>query len=140
MATLKIKSNADVIGATVSFLCLLHCMATPLIFLTLALPLERGAQVHSSWWEFLDYPFLSISLIAVFYSGRTTSKKWIQKALWICWGVLVFVLLNEKYSWIYIAEVLNYLPALALIGLHLYNRKYCQCEEDQCCVKEDYKA
>jgi len=35
-----------------------------------------------------------------------------------------------------LGELVVYIPAIALVGLHLYNRKYCKCEDDTCCAKE----
>ena len=57
-------------------------------------------------------------------------------ALWLSWMVLSFVVLNEKISLIPLWEEAVYVPALALVFFHLYNRKYCTCDQEQCCADE----
>ena len=32
-------------------------------------------------------------------------------------------------EWIHLAEVAIFIPALGLVGLHIYYRKYCQCQD-----------
>ncbi|MBL6644721.1 MAG: MerC domain-containing protein [Flavobacteriaceae bacterium] len=124
MSTFRLTSNSDIIGSTASFLCLVHCVATPFIFAAQA-GLANQSDEHPLWWGFLDIVFLIISFFAVLWTGKYTSKKWITKALWFSWGVLAFIVLNEKLSLFPLTELAIYLPAVSLIVLHLYNRKYC---------------
>lgn len=56
-------------------------------------------------------------------------------ALWISWAVLAGILLNEKLTLLEIPEAAIYFPTVALVALHLYNRKYCQCAGKNCCSK-----
>jgi len=58
----------------------------------------------------------------------------VKYALWISWVVLFITILNEKLNWIPLPEVMIYVAAFALVVLHLYNLKYCQCKTDKCCT------
>jgi len=50
--------------------------------------------------------------------------------------VLFIIIMNEKMAWFSLSEQAIYFPALALIALHLYNKKYCQCNNNKCCTNE----
>lgn len=126
------RNNSDIIGAVSSTLCLIHCVATPFIFIAQA----NSAHHHHAaplWWKSIDFIFIAISFFAVLWSVKNTSKNWIKKAFWITWGILTLVILNEKLELFHLAESAIYIPALSLVGLHIYNRRYCQCEDDECC-------
>lgn len=129
-----ITQKSDSIGAISSTLCLIHCTATPLFFM-----IQGGVSACCSatpiWWKSLDYVFLLIAFVAIYFSAKHTVKPWMKYALWISWGALFFVIINEKMVWFSLHENLIYLPTIVLIGLHLYNRKYCKCQANQCCVQ-----
>ncbi len=139
MNTLQLRSKSDLIGVFSSTLCLAHCLATPLLFMAQAGIME-SAEAHPKWWGFLDMVFLGVSFIAIWWSVKTTTKKWMKNALWMCWTVLTLVILNEKMSLVPLAEQAIYVPSAALIFLHLYNRKYCNCGETVCCADEKLNA
>lgn len=131
MKTSTITSKYDTIGALASGLCLIHCLATPLLFVAKSCSATccSGAP---SWWSFLDFAFLVISFFAVYRSAASTLKPWISKVLWISWTLLLLVILNEQIGWIHLPEYTIYIPALTLIVTHIYNLKYCQCEGEYC--------
>ncbi len=134
-----LTKKSDALGAIASTLCLIHCFVTPFIFVIQACTetccsAEAGVP---SWWLVLDYFFLSISFLAILWSTQKTSKNWMKLALWASWLLLVAVIVNERIDGIRIPQTLGYLPALLLIGLHIYNRKYCMCkEEEECCTNQ----
>lgn len=123
----------DNIGAMASTLCMIHCLATPFIFIAQSCSATCCASAPS-WWLWIDYFFLAISFFAVFRSAKTTSKKWMKSALWISWIALAIVILNERMVFIHLPKTVTYIVASALVILHLYNRKYCQCKTDTCCT------
>ncbi|MEX0315230.1 MAG: MerC domain-containing protein [Allomuricauda sp.] len=125
MKTIDFTSKSDIIGATTSALCLVHCVATPFLFVVQAGVASAG-EAKPQWWGVLDLVFLVISLFAIVWSSKTTQKRWVGYALWISWLVLAMVILNEKFSLVPLIEEVVYIPALGLVILHLYNRKYCQ--------------
>lgn len=132
---IPITKKADIWGATASSLCIIHCVATPFIFITQACT-ATCCESTPVWWRFIDYFFLVISFLAIYRSTQTTVVNWIRTALWLSWISLFLVIMNEKIEWISLPEVVNYIPAIALTLLHLYNQKYCQCNQGKCCTNE----
>ncbi|MET1259239.1 MerC domain-containing protein [Flagellimonas sp. DF-77] len=139
LSSLRLTAKPNILGAAASTLCLIHCLATPFLFVAQA-EIAGHAEAHPEWWGTLDILFLIISLAAVWRSAQTSSKTWMQVALWGSWIVLAFILLNEKMGWYHLMEEVIYLPTLALIFFHLYNRKYCQCGEADCCATEQIES
>jgi len=130
-----IKQKSDILGTFASSLCLAHCVATPFLFLAQASAVTC-CDGPPTWWKFMDYLFLAISFFAIFWSTKTTTLKWMKPMLWLSWSVLAGIILNEKLELLAIPEAAIYIPAFALVMLHLYNRKHCKCATDNCCVNE----
>lgn len=126
-----LKEKSDILGSVASSLCLIHCMATPFLFIAQSYSATQSESTPI-WWKSIDYIFLVISFFAIYWSTKTTSKKWVKPMLWISWIVLALIIINEKLEYIHLAESTIYIPAVALILLHLYNRKYCQCNNEKC--------
>ena len=80
----------------------------------------------------VDYLFLLISILAIQHSAKHTSLKWMPIALYVSWGLLTFMILNERLHLLSLPHQAAYLPAFSLVTLHLYNRRFCQCEDGQC--------
>ena len=127
------NNQSDLFGVLASSLCMVHCLATPLIFVVQA-STAVCSEVGPLWWRLMDYLFLVVSIIAIYQSAKTTASPWMPKAMYVGWGILAFLILNESLHVLPIPHLLIYLPAFSLVFLHLYNRKYCQCEAAQCCV------
>lgn len=124
---------SDVLGVIAGSLCLIHCMATPFLFVIIAgfAGLEDSTPL---WWISMNYIFLVIGFLAVYRSVKTTSLAFMTPLFWISWIALSFVMINEQFHWIELSEFFSYLMASILIALHLYNRKHCKCQTDSCCV------
>jgi hypothetical protein len=133
MNILPLRAKSDLIGASASTLCLAHCLATPFLFVA-----QAGVLSHTlskpAWWGILDLLFLVISLAAVFWSYKNTSKTWLGISLWVSWFFLAILVLNEKLALVSLAEQLIYIPTISLVVFHWYNRKYCNCNDDGCCA------
>lgn len=129
--TLKVK--ADTIGAISGSLCLIHCMGTPFLFMAKASSAACCTDTPI-WWQFIDYFFIVVSFIAIYFTTKTTTKTWLQIALWGSWMLLLLAILNETFEITLQSEAFIYIPALAIIGLHFYNLKYCKCSGNDCCV------
>ena len=125
----------DNVGAIASSLCVIHCLMTPLIFAAQSL---TAVHEHSApvWWQSLDFLFIVISFIAINQSTKNSNNISIKYALWINWFTLFFLILNEKTEWFSLAEIITYIVAFTLAGLHIYNLNYCQCKSEECCEKE----
>ena len=118
---LKLSSKADIIGASASFLCLIHCIATPFVFL-----IKSSAAVCCSetptWWQSMDYIFLIVAFFAVVHiTNNKRSKEWIKFSLVVSWIGLLLVTLNSTYFLFHISNEMAYIPAISLVCLHLYN-------------------
>lgn len=126
-----VDSKSDMFGAIASGLCLIHCLITPVIF-AVQVCSSACCETGPVWWSMIDYLFLVISIFAVYYSAKNTSSTWMPYLLYMSWIVLALFILNERFAIFQINQVINYIPAVSLVGLHLYNRKYCKCETDSC--------
>lgn len=108
-----------------SVLCIIHCLATP-ILLTL-LPLSTATQGGAqTWWGWLDIFFLIFSSIAVFIAIKRSPKTWLRVSMTISLVMLCFFIINERFGSIEFPFDMVYIPAFALIILHLLNRRYCR--------------
>jgi len=122
---LFINQKSDDIGALASTFCLIHCIATPFIFIVQSSSLTccEGAPF---WWSFIDFFFLVISFFAIYQSTLNSVKKWLKFSLWINWFFLFVIIINEKTGWFSLNENLIYILAILLIALHLYNKRNCE--------------
>lgn len=127
----KINKSSDTVGSLSSGLCLIHCLVTPFLFAG-QLDHHIGDHMQSSVWGRLDLFFIAMSIVAVYWSSRTTTKKWIPYALWLSWGLLALIIINERLGIFEIPEMAIFIPSIALIVLHIYNRKYCSCSSAPC--------
>lgn len=129
-----VVEKSDSLGVMASGLCLIHCLATPFLFVakTCAVSCCAAAPI---WWVLLDYVFLIVSFFAVYWSTFTTSNDKVKSALWISWVLLSLILINEQVQLVALSQYAIYVPAFALVALHIYNLKYCQCQDTQCCVE-----
>lgn len=134
MTSIKITQQSDFWGSMASGLCLAHCLATPLLFAAHTGHVH-GHHNHPFWWGLIDLLFIGISFIAVFWSTKYSSRQWMKWALWISWTMLASLILNEKLEMVPVVEELIYVPSIALVALHLYNRRYCRCGDQGCCAR-----
>ena len=120
-----ILKNSDIFGAMSSTLCLTHCVLTPFLL------------IAPIWWAGLNYFFIAISFVAVFFSVKNTSKKIMKPLLWVGFLFLSFSIINEEYGVYHLPEFVTYLAAINLACLHVYNLKYCQCQDDCSCIEKN---
>jgi len=123
----------DIIGAIASTLCIIHCAATPLLFLINTCSFG-DCETVPSWWKNIDFLFLLISFTAIYQSTKKTTN-FVKPLLWFNWSLLFSLIINEKLEMFTLPEIITYITAFTLTGLHLYSLKYCQCKNDKCCVK-----
>ena len=121
--------HPDNIGATFSTLCVIHCFATPFLFLT-----QSYMLVVPGWSQALNYIFLALSFFAVYKTSQNSSNQIVKTLLFVFWGILAILLISEEFELFHLPEFITYLTGLTLAGLHIYNKKYCQCVDDECCV------
>ena len=123
----------DNLGAFASSICLIHCLATPFLFIAQSCS-TTCCETTPIWWQWIDYLFLIISFFAVYRSTKTTSNKNIKPLLWISWSFLFIAIATEKLHFIHIPEFIKYTAGLSLIVFHIYNIKYCKCNNDKYCT------
>ncbi len=118
-----INKKPDELGMFSSVLCIIHCFATPLLLTVLPISMAAQGEGHS-WWTWLDFFFLIISGIAVFWAVQRSPKLWLRAGMVISLFMLCFFILNERFGSIEFPFDMVYLPAFTLIVLHLLNRRY----------------
>lgn len=128
-----IIKNSDQIGAVSSGLCMLHCFATPFLFLSQSSLIFISVDFTLPWF-IINYIFLFISFIAIYYSVKNSSNRFIRIFLYLFWAVLSGLIINESLGILSIPEIATYLSASSLICLHIYNLNYCRCDNDDCCT------
>lgn len=127
MGQMEKLSYSDLLGAAASGLCAIHCALTPVFFAARPV-LESTIDKHShgtGFWAILDYIFLVLSLVAVWYSSRHTNHKVIKKVLWWAWGIFAIGLLSETIHFYY-GKWFMYVGSITLVVAHLYNHRYCK--------------
>lgn len=127
-----VRLKTDNVGIFASMFCMIHCMATPFLFLAKTCS-ASCCGATPMWWSSIDYIFLLVSFFAIYQSSKNSSKIWLKYALWISWAFLLIILLNEKFYIISLFEYAIYIPAMTLVVLHLMNLKYCHCSIDTSC-------
>ena len=129
----KISAPYDSIGIIASTLCAIHCIATPFLFIVKACSASCCSEAPA-WWRGIDYLFLTISFLAIFFISKNLTIKWLKKSFWISWTILLVTILNHSINIIYLPDNFIYIPSFAIIILHFYNLKHCQCQNDKCCM------
>ena len=126
-----LRFKSDAIGAFASGLCMMHCLSTPFFFIASACS-SSCCNNAPEWWQWMDYLFLGISFFAIQQTTKSSIKEWVVPGLWVSWATLFFFIINIKLEWVQLAENLKFIPAFMLVGLHTYNMRYNQCEEECC--------
>ncbi len=121
--------HSDYIGASLSMLCMLHCFLTPVLFIT-----QAHMSTAPGWWQPLNFVFLLLSFLAIYKSIQNSSNQRVKLLFFIFWSLLAFLLISEEFEILHLPEVITYATGFSLAFLHIYNKKYCQCDDDECCV------
>ena len=91
--------NIDIYGIIVCTLCLLHCIATPLIFFSVALSNDNKI-LPPFLWKNLDYLFLAISLFIVYNSAKNTTKSIMKYLLGMSWPFKTLIIYLFFWQWL----------------------------------------
>lgn len=125
--------NSDRIGVVSSGFCMLHCFATPFLFLSQSSLIFISVDFTLTWF-ILNYVFLFISFIAIYHSVKNSTNRFIRIFLYLFWVVLSGLIINESLEIFSIPEAATYFSASSLICLHIYNLRYCRCDDEDCCA------
>lgn len=115
-------NKADLIGIVSSSICLVHCIATPLL-------IAFGAGSITN--PIFKYLFLIISFVSIFKATENVTNKRIAILLWVSfWGFLFSTLFQEEYYWLHYS---GYFFAILIIVGHILNIKLCK----QCSLQNE---
>tara|TARA_B100000902_G_scaffold343959_1_gene349023 strand:- start:334 stop:702 length:369 start_codon:yes stop_codon:yes gene_type:complete len=122
---MQLLKHSDIFGLISAISCAIHCSLTPLLF------------IIPFWWSGLNILFVIFSFFAVYGAVKNSSSKIVKPLLWIGFVFFLFMILNEELGLLHLPELLTYTAATNLAILHIYNLKYCQCKDDQCCIHKN---
>ena len=111
-----LSRKADVIGITGSVLCIIHCMVTPVLLMTTAAFQDSTLRIG---FLSLDYVFISINIVAVYFATRHHTSPVIRKALWSFMSLFTIALLLEDVDPIF--RYASYVASAGLVITHLIN-------------------
>ncbi len=110
-----IKYKSDYVGIVNSSICLIHCIATPIL---------TGLIGFNKLEGWIEYIFLIISFLACYKStSYHTSKRFIT-SIWLCFIVFCLTIIFEEENKLMI--YLNYLAGVGIIIAHIWNIQYCK--------------
>lgn len=112
-------STSDKIGITASILCLIHCLALPILFTLSADTLHLVGHETPT----LDYIFAGVALIAAYFSARRTNNNKIKIAFGIGWTFFIIGVLLHNNPYLF---VLLHIGSVILIVTHLKNIHSCR--------------
>ncbi len=129
MDQIKRLAYSDWLGVAASGLCAVHCALTPLFFAAkpaLAGVVGEHAHAHGhGFWGLLDYIFLVLSFLAVWYSARHTIQPALKWVLWAAWWGFAIGLLLEPYE-LASGKWLMYAGSFTLVIAHIKNYQHCR--------------
>ena len=107
---------ADSISILTSGICLIHCLATPLL-----LVVGYGPFIEQ---EGSKYIFVIISFLSIFYALKDSSSLKIGVLLWTSFWIFLFsIFFHEEYTWL---NYSSYLGSVGIIIGHILNIKKCK--------------
>ena len=112
------RKNSDLIGIGSSVLCIIHCLLLPVLILAGSL----AGDTHR--WAWLDFVFVFLATLAVYYSTRRLKSAWLRRGLWLT--LLVFsvaIVFHEHHPASLYVSVAS---SLLLVALHIgsYREKH----------------
>ena len=130
----RISLPFDTIGIIAGSLCAIHCISTPFLFIAKACSTTCCADAPI-WWIMIDYFFLLISFLTIFFISKNLNIKWLKISFWASWSLLLFSILDHSFDFFFLPKNFIYLPSFLIIALHFYNVKFCKCQDITCCCQ-----
>ena len=112
----SLSRKADYIGITGSVLCIIHCLITPILLVT------SSALQHSALrigYLSLDYVFIGVNIIAVYFATRHYAPLSIKRSLWGFLTLFSIALLLEDTAPVF--QYIAYAASAGLVITHLLN-------------------
>ena len=108
-------AKSDIVGILGSGLCLVHCLMLPVIFIGMG----GSGSMHGLMGHDLDYLFLFVAWIAVYFTTKKTDSRLVKFLLWgfllICSIGIIF------HDYAPFVQYIIYLGSTGLIVSHLIN-------------------
>ncbi|MET3129686.1 lipid-A-disaccharide synthase-like uncharacterized protein [Arcicella rosea] len=114
----------DYLGIAGSGICLVHCLATPIVmfvktFYETKMDISSHEGIH--YW---DYLFLTICFIAVYFTTKEATSSKITIAFWSFFVLFACsILFEEDFKYL---NLVGYFSSIALIITHLVNLRNCK--------------
>ncbi|MBH83795.1 MAG: hypothetical protein CMP70_03885 [Flavobacteriales bacterium] len=121
----------DKIGIISSSLCMIHCIGTPFIFIAKACTTTCCSNAPT-WWIMIDYLFLIISFVAIYFTTYEETISWLKISFWTTWIFLLLATLEHSFSLSIFPNYFIYFPASLIIILHFYNLNFNVCKNENC--------
>ena len=77
--------NPDYLGVISGGLCILHCIATPLLFISNAELAGHGTPIE---WQLLNFAFVALSFLAIRSSAKNSSNSTVKVLFYVFWFIL----------------------------------------------------
>jgi hypothetical protein len=116
MKTDLLSRKADYIGITGSVLCIIHCLITPILLMSTAL--MKHDELRFGYLS-LDYVFIIVNIIAVYFATRHHASPVIKRALWGFLTLFAVAIVLEDTNELF--EYLGYAASAGLVVTHLVN-------------------
>ena len=121
------RSLADRVGIWLSFLCVIHCLATPVLLIVFpALEAMKVAKLHESFHLALLLILPIVAVIAFIPGYRKHQNRHVF--YWAIPGLIIIAyvaLWFDEASWL--ATAVSVTGSLFLIRAHMVNRRLCAC-------------
>ena len=105
----------DIIGILSSSICLIHCLATPLL-------MAIGAGFFTNPW--FEHLFVLISFLSIYKATQKSNHFKLSVFLWISFAGFAACIFFEE--WHHDIHYVGYFFSLLIIIGHLLNIKHCQ--------------
>lgn len=110
------SNKADYVGIAGSVLCLIHCLAMPVVLMGSALTPHDHLSIG---FLNLDYLFIGVNALAVFFATRHYAQPAIKRALWGFLALFTAGLLLEHTNDFF--RYVGYVASAGLVITHLIN-------------------
>ena len=108
--------KSDLLGIISSSLCLIHCLAGPILVLL------GYSFIEPDHWPIWDILFLGISVWAVYFATRGHAPRHVKLGLWFSVLLLsVSIIFSHDYPFF---SVLSWIAAASLVLFHVLNIRH----------------
>ena len=115
-----LQKHSDILGMVSAGLCLIHCIALPVFLLSSTF----SAGLITDEWHWLDYIFVGLAVLAVYFSAKRTPSPYIRTGMWFSVVIFGVALLSHEIS--EYAQYISMGASMVLMLLHFINIRDCK--------------